>query len=171
MTESTKHREAFELYWRLGAERSIERLHAAWSGRTRKAPPSLRTLYEWSSRCQWQSRIAKLERDARVAGDEARIAEIKEMQERQAKAGLFLQQKGMAWLVATGDEMASPEAAVRAIVEGAKLERLARGEVTERQEVTGEIAARLTEFNDDELDALIEHAQGLVGGAGEAPSR
>ena len=29
MAESTRQREAFDSYWQLGAERSIERLHAA----------------------------------------------------------------------------------------------------------------------------------------------
>ena len=29
MTESTKHRRAFDRYWRLGEHRSLERLHAA----------------------------------------------------------------------------------------------------------------------------------------------
>lgn len=167
MAESTKHRVAFEAYWRLGPERSIERLHAALAEAGQQAP-SLRTLYEWSARYQWQSRVARLEQEARVAEDEARIAAINEMQERQAKAGLFLQQKGMEWLVTMGEDAATPEAAVRAIVEGAKLERLARGEVTGRQEVTGDITTRLSEFSDEELDALIEHAAGLVGGAGEA---
>jgi hypothetical protein len=166
MAETTKHRLAFDVYWRLGPERTIERLHLALAGGAKQAP-SLRTLYEWSSRFHWQSRIAQLEQQARVAEDETRVAAIREMHERQAKAGLFLQQKGMEWMVAMGEEVATPEAAVRAIVEGAKLERLARGEVTDRPEVKGEFTTRLSEFSDEELDALIEHAQDLVGRASE----
>ena len=42
MAESTKHRHAFERYWRLGPERSIEALHAAM--RAEGKAPSLRTL-------------------------------------------------------------------------------------------------------------------------------
>jgi hypothetical protein len=124
--------------------------------------PSLRTLYDWSSRYGWQAKIARLEHEARVAEDEARIAAIREMQDRQARAGLFLQQKGMEWLVAMDLDVASPEAAIRAIVEGAKLERLVRGEATERQEVTGELNTRLGILSDEELAGLIEHVTGLV---------
>ena len=167
MAETTKHRQAFEHYWQLGSQRSIEKLRAALAEKPGRAP-SLRTLYEWSSRYHWQSRMARLEREARDAEDTARLAAIKDMQERQAKAGLLLQQKGLEWLVAMQAEQATPEAAVRAISEGAKLERLARGEATEREEINGEITARLTETNDAELDTLIEHAQGLVAGEAEA---
>ena len=55
MTETTRQREAFNLYWELGGERSIERLHAELrrSGRA----PDLRTLYRWSSRFRWQQRL------------------------------------------------------------------------------------------------------------------
>jgi hypothetical protein len=164
LAESTKHRLAFEAYWRLGQDRSIERLHSVLAGRNGRVP-SRRTLYDWSSRYQWQARIAGLEREARTAEDHARMVAIREMHERQAKAGLLLQQKGTEWLVNLGAEVATPEAAVRAIVEGAKLERLARGEVTERQEVTGDNPARLAELTDEELDALIEHAHGIMEGA------
>ena len=168
MAETTKHRQAFDLYWRLGSQRSIEKLHSSLAERQGRSP-SLRTLYEWSSRYHWLSRISRLEREAREAEDAARVAEIRDMQDRQAKAGLLLQQKGLEWLVALDVEDATPEAAVRAISEGAKLERLARGEATERQEMNGEITTRLAGIDDGELDALIELAQSFVGGEAETP--
>ena len=158
MAESSRQREAFEIYWRLGADRSIERLRVAMGTKKGKAP-SLRTLYEWSRQHLWQHRLDHLEREAAEAEDEARKAAIREMTERQAKAGLLLQQRGMQWLVGLPDEQASAEAAVRAIVEGAKLERVARGEVTERQEVKGEVQARLERFSDEELEVLVRRAQ------------
>ena len=65
MAETTRHREAFDAYWRLGGERSIERLHAVLGARG-KAPTD-RTLYEWSRRFRWQDRIARLEREAKRA--------------------------------------------------------------------------------------------------------
>ncbi len=123
--------------------------------------PSVRTLYEWSSRYRWQDRIADLEREARVAEDEARVAAIREMQERQAKEGLLLQQKGAEWLAQIETEQASPEAAIRAVVEGARLERLARGEVTERTEVRNDADPKLERLDDEALDHLIELAEGV----------
>src|SRR5687767_931196 len=132
MAESTKQREAFEVYWRLGSDRSLERLRLALVAQKGNAP-SLRTLSEWSRRYLWQHRLARVEHEARIAEDEAKVAAIRDMYDRQAKAGLLLQQKGMEWLVGTDPEQATPDAAVRAIVEGAKLERAARGEPTERQ--------------------------------------
>ena len=114
MPESTRHRRAFDQYWQLGAECSIERLHAelARDGRS----PSLRTLYEWSRTYGWQARIADLERQARQAADEAWIAAVREMQERQARKGLLLQQKGAEWLTALDADEVSAEAAIRAVV-------------------------------------------------------
>ena len=161
MPESTKHRHAFERYWRLGPERSIERLHAAMEAEAKA--PSLRTLYGWSSRYRWQDRVADLERRARAADDEARIQAIREMQERQAKEGLLLQQRGTQWLAQINDEQASPEAAIRAVVEGARLERLARGEATERTEIQNVPDPRLEQLNDQELDRLVELAESVRG--------
>ena len=89
------------------------------------------------------------------------------MQARQAKEGLLLQQKGAEWLAQIENEKASPEAAIRAVVEGARLERLALGEATERTEVHGEHPdPRLEQLGDEELDRLIELAEGTLEGAG-----
>jgi hypothetical protein len=169
MSESSKHRHAFEVYWRLGPERSVERLQEGLMGQQGKAP-SLRTLFEWSRRYQWQHRIAALERQARVAEDEARLTAIQEMYGRQAREGVYLQQKGIEWLESFEGQVISPETAVRAIVEGSKLERVSRGEPTERQEVKGEVDARLVQISDAELDALIDHVATGMGGSREAPS-
>ena len=55
MAESTRQREAFDSYWQLGAERSIERLHAALAANG--TAPNRRTLYGWSSRYHRQDRL------------------------------------------------------------------------------------------------------------------
>jgi hypothetical protein len=154
MPESTRQRLAFNTYWTMGAQRSIERLHAEVA-RDGKAP-SLRTFFEWSRRYHWQARLADLERQAREADDVARIAAVREMQERQARAALLLQQKGVEWLAQLPPGEASAEAAIRALVEGAKLERLVRGEPTERTEQTQSGDPRLEALTDAELDHLID---------------
>ena len=169
MPENTRQREAFNCYWELGAERSIERLHEALA-REGKAPTT-RTLYEWSRRNHWQDRIGDLERKTRDAEDEARIATIREMQERQAREALLLQQKGAEWLAPVNAEEATPEAAIRAIVEGARLERLVRGEATERTEQRDITDERLKELSDDELDRLLDQLGEGVAGEGAAGPR
>jgi len=163
MDETTRHREAFDLYWRLGAERSIERLRAELQ--TRGRAPTVRTLYAWSSTYHWQDRIAQLEQDAKRAEDETRVQEVRNMIDRHAKEALLLQQKGAEWIAAINGGGATAEAAIRAIVEGTRMERLARGEPTERKEVQGElnVNARLAALSDAELDHLIEHAHGALG--------
>src|SRR5688572_705879 len=115
MAESTRHRQAFDVYFRMGADRSIERLKARLLELNKKAP-SVRTLSEWSSRYQWQPRLARLEHEARIAEDEARLVQVKEMYERHALEGVVLQQKGMEILQAADPQKATAEAGVRAIV-------------------------------------------------------
>ncbi len=165
MPETAKHRRAFDIYWRLGPERSVERLHAELS--EAGAAPTLRTLYEWSSRYHWQDRLLELEREAQRAEDEARVAALREMQDRQTKEGLLLQQKGAEWLSTMDDKRVTADAATRAITEGARLERLARGEVTERKGIKheGEEATeRLAALTDEELNEFIQRAEGTVEG-------
>ena len=138
---TTRHREAYAAYLALGAERSIERLHAelAAAGRT----PSLRTLYEWSRCFHWQDRLAAFEHRARAAAEEAELEAIRAMHARQVTEALLLQQKGAVWLQGVAADAASPEAAIRAITEGAKLERLVRGVPTERTEAVDATTARV----------------------------
>lgn len=168
MAESTKHRLALERYWRMRGSRSLERLHAELEAAG--GAPTMRTLYEWSRRFHWQDRIAGLEREAKRADDQARVSAMKEMYDRQGKEALLLQQKGAEWLATMAAGDATPEAAIRAVVEGARLERLARGEPTDRKEVQGEIEinTRLTGISDEELDYLIEYTRRALAGEGEA---
>ncbi len=171
MVEKTRHREAFELYWRMGGACTLEQLHAELEADGRA--PNLRTIYEWSRLHHWQHQIAAMEQEAKQAEHEARIAALKEMYERQAKEALLLQQKGAEWLAAMGADDATADAAIRAVVEGAKLERLARGEPTDRQEVNGEIGinARLAGLSDEELDRLLEYTEGALDGEGQKEPR
>ena len=152
MSETTRHRQAFERYWRLGATRSIERLRADLA--SEGAAPTVRTLYEWSRRYHWQDRIVSQERAAREAEDEAHVAGLREMQARHVKEALLLQQKGTEWLLGLGPEAVSAEAAIRAIAEGMRLERLVQGEPTERTEVNGRTG--LEGFTDEQLAQLTD---------------
>jgi hypothetical protein len=125
VAENARRRRAFERYWRLGADRSIEKLHGALAADGRA--PCLRTLYEWSRRYGWQAEVAKLEREAERADRAQRVRDLREMKDRQAKLGLLLQQKGAEGLVALSASQLPATVAVRAITEGVRLEREARG--------------------------------------------
>ncbi len=168
MPEGIRHRRAFDVYYRLGLSRSLRSLHAALSAEDGPSP-SLRTLEDWSTRFHWQDRIADLERQARQAEDEARIAAVHEMQDRHAGEALLLQQKGTEWLLEFGAGDVSAEAAIRAIAEGAKLERLARGELPARTENDDSPDPRLERLTDEELERLIDAANVLDGDAPAAP--
>ena len=160
MSESTRHRRAFERYFRLGPDRSLTLLHEALAAEGGRVP-ALRTLEEWSRTYHWSDRIADVERRARDAEDEARITAIREMEERHTKEALLLQQRGSQWLAAFDSDDASPDAAIRAIAEGVRIERLARGEPTERTETSDAADPRLERISDDDLDRLI-NAAGLA---------
>jgi hypothetical protein len=156
MRETSRHQRAFDLYWSLGPERTIERLNAALHAIGNG--PSLRTLFEWSRQYHWQDRLAQLERDARLAADAARLQALREMAERHTKEALLLQQKGAEWISRMDDDHVTADAAIRALVEGVRMERLARGEPTEKHEINGELEIRpqLKEFSDEQLDDLID---------------
>ena len=160
MPESARQRDAFDRYWRM-PNRSLERLHEEWAAAGDDAP-ALRTLYEWSRRYHWQRRLGDLEAQALQAEDEARIAALREMRERQAKEALLLQRRGAEWLQDLDPEAVGPEHAIRALIEGSKLERIVRGDVSDRTEVRHESDPRLERFTDDELAELIELAERAV---------
>ncbi len=156
MRETSRHQRAFDLYWGLGADRTIERLHAALHAIG--TGPSQRTLFEWSRRLHWQHRIAQFERDARLTADAARVQALREMAERHTKEALLLQQRGAEWISRMDDDHVTADGAIRALVEGVRMERLARGEATEKQVISGEleIRPRLKELTDEQLEVLID---------------
>ncbi len=170
MRETSRHQRAFDLYWELGPDRTIERLHAALHAVG--TGPSQRTLFEWSRQYHWQHRIAQFERDARLAADAARVQVLREMAERHTKEALLLQQKGAEWISRMDDDHVTADGAIRALVEGVRMERLARGEATEKTEISGEldIRPRLKELTDEQLDDLIDLVERNLEGTPPAAS-
>jgi hypothetical protein len=178
MKERTQHRQAFDLYLRMGSGRSLENLHR----RLRQEPgliglrkgPSRSTLDAWSSGYHWQARLLDLEREARRQDKEAQVQALREMQERHIREGLALQQKGIERLNQLSAQELPVSDAIRAVLEGVKLERLARGEPTEhvRQEgvqLHGHLD--LSRFTNEELRRLAELAGRSATGAREEEPR
>ena len=177
MKENTKHRRVFDQYVRLGPERSLKGLHGALrldpalAGLTKA--PSMSSIETWSTAFHWQDRLLDLEREARHRDEEEQVRALRDMKERHIKEGLALQQKGLERLNQLGPDEMEPADAIRAIREGASLERFARGEPTEliRQEgVTLYGHIDLSSFSIEELRRLAGIAERLAAGDSEAES-
>ncbi len=174
MKETTRHRLAFDLYMRLGADRSLEALHETLlddpSRIGLRRGPSRSTVEAWSSAFHWQDRVLDLERRAAEQDQEEHVKALREMSERHAKEGLALQQKAVDRLRTLPPEDLSASDAIRALIEGVRLELLARGEPTERVAQKGEILhghIDLRNFTHEELRRLAELADSRAAGARE----
>ena len=174
MKEMTRHRLAFDLYVRIGSDRSLEALLEAIRDDPSligmKRAPSRSTLESWSSALHWQDRLLDLERLATEQDRHQQLRALQEMSERHAKEGLALQQKGVERLQSLRPEELTPSDAVRALIEGVRLERLARGEPTDRITHRGEGShgpIDLRRFTNEELRRLAELADRHATGAGE----
>lgn len=154
----------FAIYYGMGPERSLERVAAFGAEMGLRWVPSLKTVKRWSAHYGWQRRVAEMDEKIASRREDAQLSAIEEMNRRQALVGSALQQVGarIVNLRLTGDagaeallREASLHEAARLVDVGAKLERLSRGAVTERQEiivsvwttVVNEIAAIFLQIN------------------------
>lgn len=171
MSERTQHRRAFDLYLRLGAERSIVELQELIAGDPSligmRRAPTLRTLESWSARFNWQDRIGGLEDDAAERDHDDQVQVIREMNGRHAKEGVALQQKGVERLQTLPAERMTGADAVRSIVEGARLERTARGGAEVPREGDDD-DIDLSTFTGEELRRLAQLGDRRASGASEA---
>jgi len=175
MRQGERHRRAFDLYFRLGATRSLQALWQALKdspsliGLERGPSPS--TLEAWSAGFHWQDKLLDLEREAAARDRQDQIKAVREMHERHVKEGLALQQRGVARLHQIADDELDASGTIRLITEGVRLERLARGEPTERVRQEGDIEIHghidLGRFTNQELRRLVDAAERRAGGAGE----
>ncbi len=172
MRETTRHRRAFDVYVQLGPRRSLQQLRSRLLqdplliGLSRA--PSLSTLEAWSSALHWQARLDDLEREAQARDREAQIKALQDMKRRQLDSAELLQNKGRERPMSLGVDEMLPADAIRAISEGIRLERLARGEPTERILEEGLHLHGLANFSNEELRRLAELAERRSFGDGEA---
>lgn len=171
MKEGTRQRLAFDFYVRLGAARSLERLHTELTADPGliglKLPPSRSTLDVWSAYFHWQERLRDLEKEAAERDREEQIRALQEMNKRHVKEGVALQQKGLERLKALDENEMSAGDAIRSVTEGVKLERLSRGAATERIVQEGTEDDRLSRFTSEELRRLVDVADRSAAGTGE----
>ena len=154
MDEGPRQHHAFQVYWEGGAQRSFKRLQQllAEDGN----PASKRAIANWSKTFHWQRRLAEYDRLAVVAKEEEeRIKQIREMKGRHAVSAMRLQQWGHQQLSELDIDEVKAADAIRSVVEGQRLEQLARGEATERIAHQKSDNDQLTGVTDAELEDIL----------------
>jgi hypothetical protein len=175
--ERAQHRRAFDCYVRLGTDRSLDALaHALHDDPSLcglRHAPGRRTIERWSSVFHWQDRIVDIERAARERDKDDQITALRDMNERHKKEGVALQHKALERIAALQPDALSPGDAIRGLMEGVRLERLAVGAPTEhiRQEGDSLDGQHLRRFSTEELRRLAELAERRAAGAGEEEPR
>lgn len=131
--ESSKAYSVFCVYRDLGPERSQEKT-------IEKLPKKrvIKTVANWASKFNWVARCQAYDDYLERKKREEREKAILDMVERHTKEATALQQKGLEMLRTLIVEDGKWQDAWRLIIEGAKLERLSRGEPTEigKQEIS-----------------------------------
>ena len=134
----------FLIYYQIGLERSLEKLHEYCTSLRLKI--SLNSLKLYSIRFEWQRRLIEIEQEEKVKR-EARVTEqVFEMNERHAKIGAVFTQLAAAGLKEYVEKINQGKPLKLNVYELAALytsgqrgERLAKGEATSREEVKVEI--------------------------------
>lgn len=124
--ETTKQYEAFCVYRDMGQDRSLRAV-------AEKLNKSETLMGRWSGKNQWVERSTawddEKERIEREIAQKEQIKAIRAMRKRQAESGYALQIKGLKGLEKLPLDELSAQDIVKLVVEGAKLERIGRGDV------------------------------------------
>ena len=130
--ESAQAYEAFDLYLKMGKERSCHKV-------AQELSKSDTIIKRWSSTWSWQKRVRDYEAELRRAEFEAEKKAVKEMQERQINLSVLLQKKAFNALKELDATKLTPQEILRFISEGAKLEAATRAATTQQMSAeTGE---------------------------------
>lgn len=169
--ESRKAAIAKADYLAMGPGRSVGALHSRYVSEAsggRQKPPTLKlyTLGEWSRRYGWVAASAAYDTDLQQQVRLLQIAAVADMNERHvnlARAMLGVVARRLQSIV---PEDLSPADTVRWAEALSKLERLARGEATERVDVFARVRelARELGYTDEETRDAVAAAQQIVRG-------
>ncbi len=126
--ETPKPYEAFCAYRDMGTERTLAKVAA-------KLSKSEQIMKRWSAKYGWVDRVAawddEQERIEREIAQKEQAKAIREMRKRQAETGYAMQMKAIKALKNLPFDEMSAQDIVKMATEGAKLERLGRGDVGE----------------------------------------
>lgn len=121
--ESVQAYEAFSLYLKMGAERSLRKVE-------QELNKSHALIGRWSSTWSWQKRSRDHDAELQRTEFAEEQKNIKKMQQRQIQAAMLLQKKGVEALDKLDVSKLSPQEILRFISEGAKLEKETRQDST-----------------------------------------
>ena len=161
--ESAKAYRAFDLYCNLGPRRSLDQASRAYHQRSHAAandttsgrkPRASGTIRRWAERWNWGSRAMAWDQEVARVRHSERLAQFKEMDERHVKEMIFLQQRAVERGRLLTPEELTPGDVRRYLIEAIKMERLVRGEPTERvaEEHT---LVDVKELTDEQLAGII----------------
>lgn len=132
----------FTAYYALGRSRSLTGLHDILTGLGLRI--SLTTLKNYSSKYDWLDRAKKLDQEQLLKENHETnqlTQRVVEMNDRQATAGRALQQMGLRGLAQLAPQGLTANDVGSMVERGVKIERLASGEATSRQEVAVQMVA------------------------------
>jgi hypothetical protein len=165
--ESAKAYAAFCLYRDLGPRRSLDAASRSYHGSHREGvdllsgrlPRASGTIRRWAHCWNWQARARAWDQEAERIKQAEQRAALQEMAERHAKEALMMQNKAIERLRQLRPEELGTRETLAYLVEAAKLERLARGEPTERVSQEHHFD-QLQELTDDELAEIVARGRG-----------
>lgn len=139
--ETTKAFYAFTIYRDLDHKRTLSKTCTNYMETTSRTRSCLRTIGGWSTKFGWVKRAQAYDDYVDALIREESEKAVKEMQKRHLTLGMALQAKGAAKLQDLDGKKMKVRDAISAITQGTRLERLIRGEPTER--VKGEMVTTI----------------------------
>ena len=151
--ESAKLFARFERYRSMGPSRTLEAVHRAETGRVTPAPGQWRADYE---RWRWRQRAESWDAEQTRLSREAEAAELAERRKAWVAQAQAVQGKAVEAILNMDAAALSYRDVLSGLVEGVKLELLARGQPGEirKQEVAGRLKVEVVEeLVDGDADA------------------
>lgn len=170
--EGKRANAALRDYAAMGAARSLRALleryvqRATSLGATRPPTVLWRTICSWSQRQNWVARVDAYDSDIQQQSRLAQIAAVADMNERHVNLARAMMGIVARRLLTLQPEDLSPADTVRWAEALSKLERLARGEATERVDVFQRVRelAREMGYTDEETREAVAAAERIVRG-------
>lgn len=132
------------------------------------SPWAAKTIARWAKDCIWVDRVTAWENYLDQEKLKVQVETVRTMTERHIKLAQDLQNKGVEALEELAKGPISVGDARQLIVEGAKLERLSRGQSTEKYDQTEHGGfPDLSNYSEEDLRRLADLADRVVKGAGE----